>query len=216
MTQPNLYRKPPDPGPYMGGYNWKPALAGFLLLLSCNVVATQFVAHRLGYQAALGPPLIRFPRGALYQPFKWAIWLWQQGKAPDPAIRMPLLGGAAIVVGGSILTIGLFSALNLWRAKALARDTEDLHGSARWATANDIHATGLLDAYQGVYVGGWHDERHHRLHYLRHNGPEHVLAFAPTRSGKGVSLVIPTLLAWSESAVIYDIKGENWAKTAGY
>ena len=55
-----------------------------------------------------------------------------------------------------------------------------------------------------------------RIHYLRHNGPEHVLAFAPTRSGKGVGLVIPTLLAWSESAVIYDIKGENWAKTAGF
>ena len=55
-----------------------------------------------------------------------------------------------------------------------------------------------------------------RLQYLRHNGPEHVLAFAPTRSGKGVGLVIPTLLAWAEWAVIYDIKGENWAKTAGF
>jgi len=35
--------------------------------------------------------------------------------------------------------------------------------------------------------------------YLRHNGPEHVLAFAPTRSGKGVGLVIPTLLSWPHS-----------------
>ena len=42
------------------------------------------------------------------------------------------------------------------------------------------------------------------------------MAFAPTRSGKGVGLVIPTLLAWSESAVIYDIKGENWARRAGF
>src|SRR5207248_6715253 len=72
------------------------------------------------------------------------------------------------------------------------------------------------DAQQGVYVGGWCTGRRNRLHYLRHNGPEHVLAFAPTRSGKGVGLVIPTLLAWSESAVVYDIKGENWAKTAGF
>jgi type IV secretion system protein VirD4 len=55
-----------------------------------------------------------------------------------------------------------------------------------------------------------------RLHYLRHNGPEHVLAFAPIRFGNGVGLVIPTLLAWDESAVIDDIKGENWAKTAGF
>ncbi len=52
--------------------------------------------------------------------------------------------------------------------------------------------------------------------YLRHNGPEHVLAFAPTRSGKGVGLVIPTLLTWPHSAVIHDIKGENWQLTAGF
>src|SRR6202035_2207665 len=51
---------------------------------------------------------------------------------------------------------------------------------------------------------------------LRHNGPEHVLAFAPTRSGKGVGLVIPTLLSWRGSAVIHDIKGENWLLTAGW
>ena len=52
--------------------------------------------------------------------------------------------------------------------------------------------------------------------YLRHDGPEHVMAFAPTRSGKGVGLVVPTLLGWTGSAVIHDIKGENWQLTAGW
>jgi type IV secretion system protein VirD4 len=52
--------------------------------------------------------------------------------------------------------------------------------------------------------------------YLRHDGPEHVLAVAPTRSGKGVGLVLPTLLTWTGSAVIHDIKGENWQLTAGW
>ena len=42
------------------------------------------------------------------------------------------------------------------------------------------------------------------------------MAFAPTRSGKGVGLVIPTLLSWTKSAVIHDIKGENWQLTAGW
>src|SRR3546814_22846 len=42
------------------------------------------------------------------------------------------------------------------------------------------------------------------------------MAFAPTRSGKGVGLVVPTLLGWSGSAVIHDIKGENWQLTAGW
>ena len=52
--------------------------------------------------------------------------------------------------------------------------------------------------------------------YIRHDGPEHVLCFAPTRSGKGVGLVVPTLLTWPGSVVCHDIKGENWQLTAGY
>jgi type IV secretion system protein VirD4 len=52
--------------------------------------------------------------------------------------------------------------------------------------------------------------------YLRHSGPEHILVFAPTRSGKGVGIVIPTLLSWSESVLVHDIKGENWALTSGF
>jgi len=58
-------------------------------------------------------------------------------------------------------------------------------------------------------VGAWVDDKDRLNRYLRHNGPEHVLAFAPTRSGKGVGLVIPTLLSWPHSLICYDIKGEN-------
>jgi len=47
----------------------------------------------------------------------------------------------------------------------------------------------------GVYVGGWQEKQRQPVRYLRHDGPEHVLAFAPTRSGKGVGLVLPTLLS---------------------
>jgi type IV secretion system protein VirD4 len=52
--------------------------------------------------------------------------------------------------------------------------------------------------------------------YLRHDGPEHVLCFAPTRSGKGVGLVIPTLLTWPYSTIVHDIKGENFQLTSGW
>ena len=47
-------------------------------------------------------------------------------------------------------------------------------------------------------------------------GPEHVLCFAPTRSGKGVGLVVPTLLTWPGSCIVHDIKGENWNLTSGF
>ena len=121
-----------------------------------------------------------------------------------------------IVFTGSLLCVGIFFVLASRRTRKLTENAEDLHGSARWADEEDVRDTGLLSTTQGVYVGGWRPEGGHRLSYLRHNGPEHVLAFAPTRSGKGVGLVIPSLLVWEESAVIYDIKGENWAKTAGF
>jgi type IV secretion system protein VirD4 len=181
-----------------------------------NVIATQFVAWRFENQHALGPALLRIGSFSLYAPYKWLVWVWTEGGTADIRIKLPLLIGAGIIVGGSFASGALFFLLNLAHTKALSKNTEDLHGSARWATKADIEETNLIQAKQGVYVGGWHEKSIKHLHYLRHNGPEHILAFAPTRSGKGVGIVIPTLLAWAESTVVYDIKGENWAKTAGF
>jgi type IV secretion system protein VirD4 len=111
-----------------------------------------------------------------------------------------------------------------------AKTNPYLHGSARWANQHDIERAGLLPrpitvwqqltgkkklASDGVYVGAWLDKKG-VTRYLRHNGAEHVLCYAPTRSGKGVGLVIPTLLSWEHSAVITDLKGELWALTSGW
>ena len=90
---------------------------------------------------------------------------------------------------------------------------DNLHGSARWATESEIKKMGL-ESNQGVYIGGF--EVKTGTKYLRHNGPEHIIAIAPTRSGKGVGLVVPTLLAWEDSAIVLDIKGENWSLTSGW
>src|SRR5215475_6999691 len=215
IKQPSVYRNPPDPG-FVGGYNWSAMFVGLLLLVLVNIGATQFVAYRLEYQPALGSPQLRYQLHSIYQPFAWAPWLLKYGSSADPRIRLPLLSGALIVVAGAAVAVILVYGMNLRRARRLSANTEDLHGSARWATPADVDATGLLDSQQGVYVGGWCSGRSNRLHYLRHNGPEHVLCFAPTRSGKGVGLVIPTLLAWAESAIVHDIKGENWQLTAGF
>ncbi|WP_207002542.1 type IV secretory system conjugative DNA transfer family protein [Trinickia mobilis] len=52
------------------------------------------------------------------------------------------------------------------------------------------------------------------LEYLRDNGPTHILVFAPTRSGKGRGIIVPTLFGWAGSAVVSDQKGENYALTS--
>ena len=216
MTQHiKLYRTPRSPG-YLGGYNWRATSLGLLLLVLVNVAATQFIAAKFQYQIALGAPLIRMGSAGLYQPFAWVLWGWRYSMSRDIQIRTPFFEGEMIVFFGSILCMGGFFVITNRRARRLTENAEDLHGSARWASEADVRETGLLEANAGVYVGGWCRDGNQRLNYLRHNGPEHVLAFAPTRSGKGVGLVIPTLLAWEESAIVYDIKGENWAKTAGF
>jgi type IV secretion system protein VirD4 len=214
MSQPQLYRSPAKPG-YLGGYNWPAVAVGLLVLVLANFFCTQYIANRFQYQPALGPPLLRLRAGAIYQPFAWVKWGWQHLTDRDPAIRTPFLLGMLVLVAGCFLSVGVFFAMTNRRARRLSMNAEHLHGSACWAEESDVRASGLLTANDGVFVGGWSADGK-RLHYLRHNGPEHILAFAPTRSGKGVGLVIPTLLAWSESAIVYDIKGENWAKTAGF
>lgn len=213
--RPELYRVPRKPG-YLGGYNWRATTLGCLLLVLVNFIATQYIAARFSYQPALGAPLFRGRAISIYEPFSWISWGWHYCTSQDERIRRSLFEGEMIVFTGSFLCVGVFFVLAGRRTRKLTENAEDLHGSARWANNDDVRDTGLLATRNGVYVGGWRAERGHRLNYLRHDGPEHVLAFAPTRSGKGVGLVIPSLLAWDESAVIYDIKGENWAKTAGF
>jgi len=99
--------------------------------------------------------------------------------------------------------------------------SKTIHGSARFAKLKELKKAGLLartligiKEKNGVVVGGLPKGK--RVIPLCHDGPEHVLAFAPTRSGKGISLVIPTLLRWLHSVIVLDIKGENFALTAGW
>jgi type IV secretion system protein VirD4 len=97
--------------------------------------------------------------------------------------------------------------MSVWRAREVKN--AQTFGSARWANPAEVRAAGLLGD-DGVVLGKLGRA------YLRHDGPEHVLCFAPTRSGKGVGLVVPSLLTWPGSCIVHDIKGENWGLTAGF
>ncbi len=84
-----------------------------------------------------------------------------------------------------------------------------LHGSARFATEREIKAAGLRSS-QGLLLGRKDGTM------LCFGGSEHVLVYAPTRSGKGVGYVIPNLLNWPDSVVVLDVKKENWDRSAGF
>jgi type IV secretion system protein VirD4 len=172
------------------------------LVTGCLWTATQWAAHMLGYQPALGRPWIDFLGLKVYAPWKLFFWwLMFDAQAPGVFTRAGALAAFGGIASGAIAVGGA-----AWRGKSNKRVTT--YGSARWADFSDVAKAKLLGD-RGVILGLYK----HR--YLRHDGPGHVLAVAPTRSGKGVGLVLPTLLTWSGPAVIHDIKGENWALTAG-
>jgi type IV secretion system protein VirD4 len=201
----------PDVPKGIGSFQWPSVLTGLASMLLWNIIATQFVAYRFNYAKALGETWI----ARFYNPFKWMFWMLHYSQSRNPFVKNTVLLGAGIVVLGCAATMMVSAVFNIRRTKNYMKGNEDLRGSARWATKEDIlKETSLLTANDGVYVGGFRDGK--RLQYLMHSGKEHFLAFAPTRSGKGVGLVIPTLLVWPDSVVVYDIKGENWAKTAGF
>lgn len=165
--------------------------------------ATQWTAAALGYQLRLGSPWFDLFGTPVYHPWRLFDW-WFFFGAYAPKVFD--IGGAIAGCSGLIAVI-VAIAMSVWRSRQSKRVTT--YGSARWANTDDIRKAGLSEP-DGVFLG-LHDDQ-----YLRHEGPEHVLAFAPTRSGKGVGLVVPTLLSWPESVVIHDIKGENWQLTAGW
>jgi type IV secretion system protein VirD4 len=175
-----------------------------LIVLATTWGATEWTAWRLGFQPQLGQPWFHIVPGMpIYLPPAF-FWWWYAYDAYAPRI---FLEGACIAASGGFLSVVVAISMSVWRARETR--TIETYGSARWATPREVERAGLLGP-DGVVLGRYAHA------YLRHDGPEHVLCFAPTRSGKGVGLVVPSLLTWPGSAIVHHIKGENWILTAGF
>src|ERR1700686_5099207 len=183
-------------------------LWGQVLLVGAVVLAfvwgaTEWTAWKLGFQPQLGHPWFDVFGWPVYQPPAF-FWWWF---AYDAYAREVFVEGAYIPASGGVAAIVVAVAMSVWGAREIKNITT--YGSAGWAETSEVRRAGLLQ-HDGVLLGQWHGA------YIRHDSPEHVLCFAPTRSGKGVGLVVPTLLTWPGSAIVHDIKGENWTLTAGW
>jgi len=147
-------------------------------LLLSNVAATQYVAHHFEYQPVLGAALFRFGDAKVYQPFAWISWVWRYGSSADPAVKNPLLLGAFLVVVGAFLSGWVSFLVNIRTRTALAK-----HSGPLW-----LCGLGIGRGDKGNRIARCQARRLCRrlvrretqhLHYLRHNGPEHVLASHP-------------------------------------
>lgn len=207
------------------GLRWFYLPLMLLLGLAGLVLATQRIAAYFGYHPALGEPWGVVWGIPWYAP--WSVFAWQEQFGSSDTygfIEQAITHSQALFLAPQFIVIAFWMAF-MKKLKANA----NLHGSARWAEEKEIRTMGYFEG-KGVYVGGWlkkyagvalllrtlRGKLDEVQLYLRHNGPEHIMVFAPTRSGKGVGLILPTLLAWEGSSIVLDIKGENWALTAGW
>jgi len=178
-------------------------LVVFAIVIAGVWAATQWAASMLAYQPQLGAAWFMVGDVPVYKP--WALFGWWYHFDAYAPIVFDKAGTLAAASGFAGCGAAIFGSL--WRARQSRHVTT--YGSARWATHADMQRAGLYR--ETGFMLGLDGKR-----YVRHDGPEHVMAFAPTRSGKGVGLVVPTLLSWTGSAIIHDIKGENWTLTAGW
>ncbi|GLI95294.1 type IV secretory system conjugative DNA transfer family protein [Methylocystis echinoides] len=116
--------------------------------------------------------------------------------AQDERVAKLALENGAIAAG---VVLALFVALAVF---LYANRKSTLHGDARFGTLSEARRAGLA-AKSGIILGRLNGQT------LISNDPGHMLIVGPTRTGKGVSFVIPNGLAWPGSMVTLDIKSEN-------
>ncbi|MBW8879035.1 MAG: type IV secretory system conjugative DNA transfer family protein [Acidobacteria bacterium] len=167
-------------------------------------------------------------QGPVYLPVQILVWLvrFHSSKAVASEVasaeRLAALGSIAVILGGIAAQAVISLRLKL----------PDLHGSARFANPAEVKSSGLLfqpsrpetlAGAEGVYLGTIGTIGRVRpvgnsgaTSVLVNLADRHTFVLAPNRAGKGVGMVIPTLLSWTGSTVIHDMKGENFHLTAGW
>ena len=169
------------------------ALIGCSAFLAVKPLLRQMAAPVVAAALCIGAASI----GPLYAPYQ--IVLWQAANLGNPRLIGIFRVGWSIVL---ITTIGISVLISRrWHQRRRAAPS-DSHGSAHWGSGAILHKE------QGLVLGRM------RRRLLRYSGEGHVLTVAPTRSGKGVSCVIPNLLDHPGSVLVTDPKGENYAVTA--
>lgn len=154
---------------------------------------------------------LRYAAGAMYyiahktDPRQVQAETWQEywAEYKDDKKERKRLQGSMGFAAFAIYGVPLFLIL-----LAMSK-SRSLHGDARWATASEVDAAGL-NAEDGLILGKLNGK------FLMMNMAKFVELIAPTRSGKGVSMIIPNLLNWNQSCICTDVKEENYKVTSGF
>lgn len=180
-------------------------LSYILSILMIKNQVTQFIKEKLGIKLILGRLAVKSLGDATLDGVKVAIT-----KLP----QLKVVYVASYLIFMILAIIYMVILIKIYRPKKQLTS----HGSARWGEFKDLgftsdktkpFETSLLND-TGVVLGRMNGVT------LRDNAKTHVLVTAPTRTGKGVSIIIPTLIdTWKDSVIVLDIKGENYQMTSG-
>ncbi len=184
---------------------------------------TQFVAAHYDYHRALGWGL-EIGGGVKLYPF-WDILLWSKQWSASPSHGPVMRAGAALILLGVALggmLVRLFDQGN--GALGHTNDASGVkvnygHRARGWGDPKALVKPGLT-GLEGVVLGRINrpGPRDFFLAPKLLTSPDMrpALVTGGTRSGKGRGIVVPTLLTWNWSTIVFDPKGELWATTAGF
>ena len=237
---------------WLAVFNW---IVPILCILSGLFITTQKFAPLMNYDPrVIGRPLFVLPSGyRIYNPLIFILGMFKY--AFDQTYSYYFFQAVPAAFFGIVLAVLIFVITSI--IASAHQKNQHIHGTARWATTKDLKNYGMLQQY-GVVCGelasagvSYHIDTEKASLTLDlqknlitmkpkiaplvcHSGRTNTWMIAPTRSGKGVSTVIPTCLNYGVpyyakdpkthkkiikgrgSMVIFDPKGENWDATAGY
>lgn len=190
-------------------------------------LSTQLFAKLVRYNPnIIGYPILTVDKIRIYNPLFyvlcWAKFMFNETITPLLSKTLPY------ALYGSLFALATIIAFSIIRE--ILFNPNKLHGSARWGTEEDLKKNGMVLPY-GVILGYFQNAKvkakktketalqltlKNPSTFVCHSGKANTLLLAPTGSGKGVGIVVPTCLSYPGSMVIFDPKGENYNLTAGH
>ncbi|HEK1205944.1 TPA: type IV secretory system conjugative DNA transfer family protein [Proteus mirabilis] len=190
----------------------KKKIAIFLILLFLISVGASFYTSSMALLKMVGMPIN-------FETVKWNTFIdTYKIYTGQKAYQKYLFAGIAGGIAPFVLYLGFIILIIIG-----LKPKKTLHGDARFATDMDLAKSGFFPAKNkpnkkastAILIGKM-DKGRYKGQYIQYMGQQFLMLYAPTRSGKGVGIVIPNCLYYFESLVVLDIKLENFISTAGH
>ncbi len=173
-------------------------------------IGSQIFAKHLNYNLYF-TPMFTIKGYPIYFPLSCLVWYLDLSKISDYRIIFAMKKSL-----NAFFNTLLFISLGLSVGVYFKREKLTSHGTSRWITTKELFKSGYLHKGKEPYPDGVILGRDEKGNTVIDNEKTHISVIAPTRSGKGVGVIVPTLLNWQGSTLTFDPKGENYELTSGY